>query len=516
MRHSQSSRFVSLPALLVAFACLSVVALGASPLEAQWASNTSQPSGDRWFGWTALDSAGSVYVPVCIRGPDVVNFGNGVTARDAKPDSWNGVLLKYDAKGVAQWARSITGTPTDSEYRKAVVDGSGNIYVIGYIGKGTFDFGNGVTAVGIYPYVAFAEGYYGMRRGNALLVKFDPAGNALWARTLVAASDPSAYRGIAVDSAGNVFCVGIIDKGTFDFGDGAVVSAGKDTDGSSVVVKYDPSGKVLWARTVPTRPTWKWHVWYLSAAVDSGGNLYVGGSVGNQAFDFGNGVTLKPAIGEAHACLVKYDTNGNALWVRTASFGCDIYQTVAVDASGSVYAAGTMNTNFTVQFGNSVTLRVNGGADQVFNMVVAKFDGEGNTRWARSVAAASCDSLPSELTTDASGNAYVTGTIFRDGVFDFGNGVTVKGPYFGFSGSSKGENAVIVKLDPGGAPQWAQTVAQSTANTYFQSVVIDPSGGVLITANVQGGLVEFGPGVAATVEGRWYNGVLVKYGFPPE
>jgi hypothetical protein len=164
-----------------------------------------------------------------------------------------------------------------------------------------------------------------------------------------------------------------------------------------------------------------------------------------------------------------------------------------------------------VQFGNGVSLRVPGSGDQSQNMLLVKYDSNGAAQWARSIEKASCNSRPDSVKTDADGNVYVAGLIERDGIFDFGNGVSAKGPYFGYSGDAYGSNAILVKYDSDGTPHWALTALASSSNTHFWNVAIDAAGHIYVAASMQDGTVGFGPGVTVSARGLWYNAVLLRY-----
>ena len=164
----------------------------------------------------------------------------------------NVLLAKYDSSGVAQWARTVTAG-AESAFASVSLDSTGNVYAGGYIGgNGMYAFGDGVTATG-----PAAGGPGGTLAGNLALVKYGSSGTAQWARS-VAAGEFSGFNGVATDSAGDVYAVGSIGEGTFDFGNGVTATGTEKngdftgTAGSAFVVlaKYDSSGAPQWARTV--------------------------------------------------------------------------------------------------------------------------------------------------------------------------------------------------------------------------------------------------------------------------
>jgi hypothetical protein len=132
--------------------------------------------------------------------------------------------------------------------------------------------------------------------------------------------------------------------------------------------------------------------------------------------------------------------------------------------------------------------------------------------WARTVASsfASSDASPPRtnsnfacLATDRSGNVYVTGDFLAPGTLDFGNNVTVTATYDSY-------NALLVKYDPSGTPQWAQSRTPGDLG----SLAIDASGFLYAVANLPGatsGVVDFGNGVTVVKSQASYQSVLVKY-----
>jgi hypothetical protein len=498
---------------LATFAAVGILAafpaFGASPPVVPWARTATCGTGDSAFdGGVAFDPEGNLYAAGVIRSPDVVDFGNGITARDPKPDSWNAVLVKYSVSGEAQWARCVAGDARDSAFTDVALDSAGNVFVVGYIGKGTYDFGNGVTAVGHETYVP--SGYAYRRAGNVILVKYDSSGNAQWART-ISGSEQSSFYWVVVDSFANVYCGGNIGRSVFDFGDGVTVTAGPESDGSVVIAKYDSAGAVKWARTVPTGGGVNWRISLQSLTLDAWGNPYGAFSIERgKTFDFGNGVKVQSAL--AGSLLVKYDPDGNAQWAA-APLPFTRLNSVAVDAAGYVYAAGTINSNCTVQFGKGVSLRVSGKGDQVENAILVKYDLTGVAQWARSVVQASYNSWAQQVTTDAAGHVYVAGWIERNEVLGFGDGITVRGPYWGASNArdDAGKNAYFARYSPEGTVQWAQSVTSSASNTYFFELAIDSTGHPCVAGFFEGGTVEFAPGVTVTATGQWCNALLIKY-----
>jgi hypothetical protein len=417
--------------------------------------------------------------------------------------SLSGSALATTTTGNAQWARSTAaGAPDYSSFSGVSVDPSGNTYAVGFIGAGSFDFGNGVTVAG-----------GGVR--NTVMVKFDSSGLAQWAKSTAAgAAVSSSFSGVSVDASGNAYAVGDISgTGSTDFGNGVTVAGGY-AGGNTVIVKYDSSGVAQWARStaVGAPDTSR----FAGVSVDASGNAYAAGDIiGTGSYDFGNGVTV--AGGAAflnNSVIVKYDSSGVAQWAKSTAVGApsfSIFSGVSVDASGNAYAAGFITGTGSYDFGNGVTV-VGGNAG--VNSVIVKYDSSGVAQWARSTAAgAPDDSRFKGVSVDASGNAYAVGSISGTGSYDFGNGVTVVG--------GNDDNTVIVKYDSSGVALWAKSTAAAQDTVYryssFTGVSVDPSGNAYAAGYIyRTGPYDFGNGV--TVVGGnagggfgWDNTVIVKY-----
>jgi hypothetical protein len=89
-----------------------------------------------------------VYAAGYQNGTGGYTYGAGVTAAGTASDS-NVVLVKYNAEGTAQWARTVSAGSSESSFTSAVVDGHGNVYAAGVqSGTGGYTYGAGVTAAG--------------------------------------------------------------------------------------------------------------------------------------------------------------------------------------------------------------------------------------------------------------------------------------------------------------------------------------------------------------------------------
>jgi gliding motility-associated-like protein len=212
-------------------------------------------------------------------------------------------LVKYDANGNIQWAEQ-SGSATRygvSDASSVIVDNNYNSFITGSF-EDTVGFG-----------LDTLRNSSSSSNDDVFLVKYDPNGNALWARqaTLGSPNSNGAGNSVAVDKAGNSYVGGVFtDTITF----GAFTLRGTQST-VPFLVKYDRNGNVLWAKQgimTGTSPQAN----LLSISVDASAHIYATGNF-TDSVSFGN-FTLRSVMPGAtySAFLVKYDSSGNVIWAK--------------------------------------------------------------------------------------------------------------------------------------------------------------------------------------------------------
>ncbi len=224
-----------------------------------WVSQAGGTSGD-YFHAIAIDAVGNSYITGTFQGSAVFG-GTTLTATT----SYATFVAKLDAAGVPLWAKSAGGAD-DGDGNGIAVDGTGNLVVVGdFIGTAVFD-GKTLSASG----------------QDCFVVKYDPAGNVLWAAQAeggISAGNFAFGEGVAADTAGNI-CVTGTYGGTATFGNIVLSSNDSINNGFDVfTTKYDGAGNVLWAKryggsNVHGLP---------GVALDAPGNIYVAGDLQSTA-----------------------------------------------------------------------------------------------------------------------------------------------------------------------------------------------------------------------------------------
>jgi hypothetical protein len=234
-------------------------------------------SGDDWGYSISVDSSGNVYITGYFSS-STIDFGGGALTNAGYSDIF---LAKFDSDGNHQWSKRFGGNYYD--YGQSVsVDSSGNVYITGYFGSSTIDFGGGaLTNAG---------------STDIYLTKFDSNGNHKWSKRF-GGSSIDRGNSVSVDSSGNVYITGYFGSSTIDFGGGALTNAGSY---DIFLARFDSNGNHIWSKSFGGIG----NDYGYSVSVDSSGNVYGTGSFSGSNVDFG-GCPLS-STGDYDIYLIKY------------------------------------------------------------------------------------------------------------------------------------------------------------------------------------------------------------------
>lgn len=315
--------------------CILLPALSFAQVTQEWAVRHNGPGNNFDAAASlALDKNGNVYVT----GESI-----GTRARDYS-------TIKYNAAGVQQWEARYNENDTgfsDDRAHAIAVDRWGNVYVTGGSEAGTRtqpDFATiKYNTDGVMQWVARYNG-----PGNG----FDEA------------------MSIGVDLEGNVYVTGVsADTGnTFQY----------------TTIKYNANGIEQWVAKFgdPGNSSQA-----NALALDDAGNVYVTGSSSTGG-----------EFESSDYATIKYDNNGNELWVRrydgpAEGNRLDIAQALALDESGNVYVTG-----------------FSAASNLAADYATIKYDTNGNEQWvARYNGPGNSHDQAFSVAVDTSLNVYVTG-----------------------------------------------------------------------------------------------------------
>jgi hypothetical protein len=317
----------------------------------------------------AVDNAGNAYVtgytssidfplvnPYQASNAAAASAAAGATAFVTKLDSTGSTLLYSTYLGGS--IGPYTCFPLSAGWGIAV-DDSGSAYVVGQTDSDDFPTVNAFQATA-EPQVTNAGGAPVVSPGvpchtpsTPVLSKLSPAGNALvYSTYLGPASAVGAAKGVAVDSSGSAYVVGVTEGGGFPTVAAfqAVPVAGY-TGPNGFVTKFSPSGTTLMYSTYLGGSSQSWPA---AVAVDAAGEAYATGITGSTDFPVVNPLqahnnsTLPATRGVATTAFVtKFNAAGSGLIFSTylGGSGIDSATSIALDSDANAYVGGSSYSN---------------------------------------------------------------------------------------------------------------------------------------------------------------------------
>jgi len=348
-----------------------------------------------------------------------------------------------------EWAKLSGGI----DGKSVVVDAAGNVYTLGMqSASGLHDFDPG-------PGTFILDG----ANGTGYISKLTTAGDFVWAKQLPTGSTMETVK---VDAAQNVYVIGHYSL-THDFDPGPGVfnltGAGQN---DVFILKLTAAGDFLWAKSLGGTQADVG----LGITVGTDGSVYtVGYFFGTSDFDPGPG-TANMSSGIQNDCFVsKLNSNGDYVWAIQIPAGSNQGRAITTDASGNILISGWFQGTKDFDPGASTFNLMSAGAADVF---IWKLNSGGNLIWAKSIGGIGSDD-DHGITTDISGNVYVTGRFTFTPDFDPGPGT------FEIA-SLGGDDIFILKLNSSGNLVWAKRLGGANAEG-VRDIGVDANGNVFTT-----------------------------------
>ncbi|MBJ6765264.1 SBBP repeat-containing protein [Myxococcaceae bacterium JPH2] len=305
---------------------------------------------------------------------------------------------------------------------------------------------------------------------DGFLTARDANGATLWSKQLGStASLVWPYAVAATMTSGQVLAAGFVDGPL----DGATEMGGRE----SFLTKYSDTGVRQWTKLLGTTSG---DVETYGVALDGLDNAFIGGYTTGSL----DGNTL---AGVYDAFVSKYDTAGNRLWTRTVGKAGlrTIGRRVVSDISGNVYLSGWTNGGLD---GNTAM-----GPMDVF---VTKYNGSGVKQWTRQLGTATGNAYNYGITSDSSGNVYLTGNS-PGGMDGVPNGVNEPSVF-------------VAKYSPAGVKLWVWELTSGSGS--FGTGIVATSSGIYVSGGGSANVAlanDTSGGPAHTFVARLdFNGVL--------
>ena len=275
----------------------------------------------------------------------------GSTTLTSSNPGFEGYVAKYNSSGDFLWASKMDLSTDLSAIITVATDNAANIVVSGVISPMNY------------------------------LIKFDPSGKRLWAESFPMESYYTSL--VSTDINNNIYLASEIHlsnaSGSTTIGSINLIQS--NSDGSTALIKFDPDGNPLWAKTYGgvNGGTYS-DGWSCDIKTDASGNVYLWGWCLNSAI-FGD-FTLTNPIGTGYSYyLAKINTSGEVVWAKAVyetATGYNYGDLLDLDKSGNVYVGGHFNNRIRID-GNEF---VPEGTNDFF---VAKYSNTGAYQWIKTI-----------------------------------------------------------------------------------------------------------------------------------
>jgi len=296
----------------------------------------------------------------------------------------------------------------------------------------------------------------------------------------------------ASDANGNLYVTGYFKNSPIVFDNDTLTN----TNGGYAdifLVKYDKNGNVIWAKGAGGMYDDKCN----SVATDDSGNVFITGWFQSLTITFGTITLTSTNGGYNNIFIVKYDSTGKTIWAKNVG-GVNASNatgnSITTDSNGNVFVTGCFNGT-SITFGS--TTFINSDPSGYGNdMFIVKYDNSGNELWARSATA----SAGSAITTDTSGNVYVTGYFYHPSIIFGGDTIFNHGS----------ENIFVVKYSNTGNELWAKGIGGASSDEGL-SIATDKKNNAYITGWFYSSPMVFGNTILINTQLSTRDIFLLKY-----
>jgi len=270
----------------------------------------------------------------------VAGYTYGEFANNNRSGGYDAYIAQYTLDGNQTWVKQF-GT-TSGDYTRAISADNSGIYLTGY------------------TYGEFADNN---KSGSAdvFITKYEINGTQDWIKQFgTTSSDYS--KAIVADNSGHIYIVG------YTYGEFETTNNGYGAD--IFIAKYETNGTQDWVKQFGTTSG----DYAKAVAIDSTGNIYITG------YTYGT-FTNETKVGGYDGFLAKYSSDGTQVFVKQfGTTSSDIFTGITIDNNNNIYLAGYTYGQF--------------GTDQrigSYDIVVLKFDTNGNEAWAKQFGTTSGD-----------------------------------------------------------------------------------------------------------------------------
>lgn len=358
------------------------------------------------------------------------------------------------------------------------IDSAGNQYICGsFTGTVDFDPGSGVYNLSTAS---------GQTQRDAFLVKLDPNGSFLWAKSFGGTTnDFQSSVSIKFDNNSDVYVLGMY-RGNVRLTPTGTLWTTNSNISSPFIAKFSSSGNFEWG-----------YGWYNSSqgyfwdvAFDDFNNLFIAGFFGG-TFDFdpiqGSANTnFRTSNGMVDMFIMKMSDDGNILKVRKAGgIGDDLFGTIEYDHNGNLLLSGSFSSTVDFDFSTSIyNMSSLGGRDGF----IMKVDTALSFKWSKSFGGTGETLCRKMILTDS--------TLVNYGVFTQSMDLDPSSSAIAQKTSNGGFDCFIQVLDTSGNFIWCQSFG-GIGNEEATNLAISQMGNIYLSGYFEN-TVDFNPSVSSS------------------
>ncbi len=256
---------------------------------------------------------------------------------------------------------------------------------------------------------------------------------------------------MCVDNDGNVYASASYFGAEVTFGSATVQNANSASE-DIFLVKYNPSGEVIWAKGFGSSGTDR----FLHSVCDSEGNLVVSGCSNSASLTLGS-FTVN-VIGGYDSFIAKIDPDGNVLWVKSFGGGSNDFITVFdLDENDRIFSAGYFYSP-SLTLGSIIV--TNTGAPDAF---LSMLNTDGTVEWAFGITGSMGTSEnPYDVAVSKEGQCLLSGS--------YSSAINIGAFSLTHAG---GADAFLTLVDEEGEVQWAQSLQTASYESITDLEFVD-------------------------------------------
>ncbi len=310
-----------------------------------WAKQSMNfsPNGQGFEHSISADISGNIYAAGAAS--NIITFGVDTVHGNSNLGYTNSFLTKYDSNGNVIWVQQSKGNASNCSATGygACIDNNKNIYLTG--GFDQIEYFDTQLLSNPVP--------------TAFLVKYDSSGNVIWAKQ--SKSSPGTSTGVGskvvTDSRGNIYVAGGFSD-SIRFENDSLSTVCGISGGDIFLAKYNSTGNVLWVTQANVYTPSAFASIY-GFAIDKNSNTYITGQF-MDSVSFGPIKLISTSASPYDIFIVKYDSNGNPIWAKTAQTYYGAFwscYSIAPDTNGNIYVSlggGGAGPNYAIKYGTRV------------------------------------------------------------------------------------------------------------------------------------------------------------------